>query len=84
MSAVPSVARSVESARGNACEVCGLARIFPVWGSVVMPCLNEPDTVAPCIGKARQAFKQAGLAGEIIVADNGSTDGSREIARRLE
>lgn len=51
--------------------------------SVVMPCLNEAQTVGTCIGKALQAFREAGIAGEVIVADNGSTDGSQEIATRL-
>src|SRR5882724_9710980 len=51
--------------------------------SVVMPCLNEAQTVETCIVKAQQAFREAGVAGEIIVADNGSTDGSQEIASRL-
>ena len=51
--------------------------------SVVMPCLNEADTLATCIDKAQQALREHGIAGEIIVADNGSTDGSQEIARRL-
>lgn len=50
--------------------------------SVVMPCLNEADTLATCIRKARAAIASAGLAGEILVADNGSTDGSPEIAVR--
>ncbi len=50
--------------------------------SVVMPCLNEADTLGTCIDKARQAFEQCGIVGEIIVADNGSTDGSIEIAER--
>jgi len=45
-----------------------------------MPCLNEADTVAVCIRKALAAMKEAGITGEVIVADNGSTDGSREIA----
>jgi glycosyltransferase involved in cell wall biosynthesis len=48
--------------------------------SIVMPCLNEADTLATCIGKAMQALEQSGIRGEIIVADNGSTDGSQEIA----
>src|ERR1700687_5253893 len=52
--------------------------------SVVMPCLNEADTLGICIDKARRALDQAGLAGEIIVADNGSTDGSRETAQRMQ
>ncbi|MGE5609323.1 MAG: glycosyltransferase family 2 protein [Bacillota bacterium] len=51
--------------------------------SVVMPCLNEADTLAACIRKAQRALEENGIAGEIIVADNGSTDGSREIARKL-
>ncbi len=49
--------------------------------SVVMPCLDERDTLATCIEKARRALDEAGIAGEIVVADNGSTDGSPEIAR---
>ena len=50
--------------------------------SVVMPCLNEADTLATCIEKAKRAVTEAGIEAEIIVADNGSTDGSREIAER--
>ena len=52
--------------------------------SIVIPCLNEADTLASCIGKAKRALEQAGIAGEIIVADNGSGDGSQAIARRLD
>lgn len=48
--------------------------------SIVMPCLNEADTLGTCIQKAQQGLRVAGIAGEIIVADNGSTDGSRQIA----
>lgn len=51
--------------------------------SVVMPCLNEADTLATCISKAKAAFVECGIAGEIIVADNGSTDGCPEIATAL-
>jgi glycosyltransferase involved in cell wall biosynthesis len=51
--------------------------------SVVMPCLNEADTIATCIRKARRGLAEAGMVGEIIVADNGSTDGSQEIAHSL-
>jgi glycosyltransferase involved in cell wall biosynthesis len=47
-----------------------------------MPCLNEADTVATCVAKALRALGEAGIAGEVIVADNGSTDGSRELAER--
>jgi glycosyltransferase involved in cell wall biosynthesis len=51
--------------------------------SIVMPCLNEAETLAVCIQKAQQAIERDGLAAEIIVADNGSTDGSQVIAREL-
>lgn len=48
--------------------------------SVVIPCLNEANSLAICVDKARNAFRAAGLSGEVIVADNGSTDGSIQIA----
>ena len=48
--------------------------------SVILPCLNEADTLATCIRKAKEALVRDGIAGEIIVADNGSIDGSRQIA----
>ncbi len=48
--------------------------------SVVMPCLNEADTLETCMNKAWAAFRDGGISGEIVVADNGSTDGSKEIA----
>jgi glycosyltransferase involved in cell wall biosynthesis len=48
--------------------------------SVVMPCLNERATVATCVKKALGAMEQHGIRGEVIVADNGSTDGSQQIA----
>jgi glycosyltransferase involved in cell wall biosynthesis len=51
--------------------------------SIVMPCLNEAETLATCIQKAQRAIERDGLAAEIIVADNGSTDGSQVIAREL-
>ena len=51
--------------------------------SIIMPCLNEADTLAACIGKARKALNEQKIAGEIIVADNGSTDGSLAIATKL-
>ncbi len=51
--------------------------------SVVMPCLNEADTLESCVRKARRAMAEHGIRGEVIVADNGSSDGSPELARRL-
>jgi glycosyltransferase involved in cell wall biosynthesis len=50
--------------------------------SVVIPCLNEEDTLAICVEKARRALQEHNIAGEIVVADNGSTDSSRTIAER--
>src|SRR5271166_3623393 len=49
--------------------------------SVVMPCLNEQETIGVCVRKAIATLKEAGIPGEVIVADNGSTDSSVEIAR---
>ena len=51
--------------------------------SVVIPCLNEAETLATCIEKAARAMREHGITGEIVVADNGSSDDSRAIARRL-
>src|ERR1700682_3136752 len=51
--------------------------------SIVMPCLNEAETLATCIQKAQRAIANEGPAAEIIVADNGSTDGSQVIAKEL-
>jgi len=48
--------------------------------SVVMPCLNEADTLAICIDKALTSMREHNIKGEVVVADNGSTDGSQEIA----
>ena len=48
-----------------------------------MPCLNEADTLATCVEKAQRALREAGIDGEVIVADNGSTDGSQAIGQSL-
>jgi len=48
-----------------------------------MPCLNEAETLETCIVKAQRALRDANIAGEVVVADNGSTDGSVGIAERL-
>jgi glycosyltransferase involved in cell wall biosynthesis len=48
--------------------------------SVVMPCLNESATVGTCVKKALETMRRHGIRGEIVVADNGSTDGSQQIA----
>src|SRR5262252_1392475 len=70
------VARSSEAnAEAEPGQTCGL--------SVVLPCLDEVETLATCIAKAQRALKDLGVDGEVVVADNGSTDGSQEVARRL-
>ena len=51
--------------------------------SVVMPCLNEAATVGICVKKALDALERHGIRGEVIIADNGSTDGSQQIAREF-
>jgi glycosyltransferase involved in cell wall biosynthesis len=48
--------------------------------TVVMPCLNESETLAVCIKKAQEYFKKNNIDGEVIIADNGSSDGSQDIA----
>ncbi|HTJ58967.1 MAG TPA: glycosyltransferase family 2 protein [Devosiaceae bacterium] len=51
--------------------------------TILMPCLNEAETLAICIGKARAFLERSGTQGEVLVADNGSTDGSQQIARDM-
>jgi hypothetical protein len=68
---VESAARFASDARGGA-DV-----------SVVIPCLNEANSIGICVSKAMEAIRAAGLRGEVVVADNGSTDGSMEIAQKL-
>ena len=50
--------------------------------SVVMPCLDEAGAVGGCVTRALDALRELGLSGEVVVVDNGSTDGSAEIAAR--
>ena len=54
----------------------------PVELSILMPCLNEAETLPICIEKAHRALRQLRVAGEVVIADNGSTDGSQQIAER--
>ncbi|MFN7054154.1 glycosyltransferase family 2 protein [Hyphomonas sp.] len=53
----------------------------PVELTILMPCLNEAETLKVCIEKALGYLERSGVTGEVVVADNGSTDGSQEIAR---
>src|ERR1022692_809001 len=59
------------------------ASIEPIELTVLMPCLNEAETLADCVEEAARALREQGIAGEVVVADNGSTDGSQAIAIRL-
>ena len=52
----------------------------PIEVSVVIPCLNEANSIAFCIDKALKAFKKSDINGEVVIGDNGSTDGSVTIA----
>jgi hypothetical protein len=67
-----SLPRKFDGSNGNGVEL-----------SVVMPCLNEAETLEICIRKAQQSLKDLNVVGEVVIADNGSTDGSQEIATRL-
>jgi hypothetical protein len=49
--------------------------------TILMPCLNEAETVATCVRKARSFLERTGIQGEVLIADNGSADGSQELAR---
>jgi glycosyltransferase involved in cell wall biosynthesis len=55
----------------------------PLEVSVVIPCLNEANSIGICVEKALRSIREANLSGEVLVADNGSTDGSIEISEKL-
>jgi glycosyltransferase involved in cell wall biosynthesis len=63
--------------------VDSLCEESPIELSVVMPCLNEADTLATCINKCLSVFESENISAEVVVADNGSTDGSIAIAEEL-
>jgi len=77
----PTESRDSTATRHRASRDGGADQSTPLEVTVVMPCLNEADTLATCIRKALTAMKNAGISGEVVVADNGSTDASRAIAR---
>jgi glycosyltransferase involved in cell wall biosynthesis len=64
----------VDEVTVRAAEACEL--------TVLMPCLDEAETIATCVGKARGYLERSGVRGEVLVVDNGSSDGSVEIAER--
>jgi hypothetical protein len=68
--------------RTNATELTGLKLEGDTLDvSVVIPCLDEAATIGVVVAKARASIKRLGLRGEVVVSDNGSVDGSIEIAR---
>ncbi len=71
------------SAPGRTAPRASAAKVETIELSIVMPCLDEADTVGTCILKAMHALEKMGICGEIIVADNGSRDDSVEIAEEL-
>ena len=73
--------RSTTPIREESGRVVSLAGREPVDVTLVLPCLNEADSVGDCVGTALRAMRSAGIAPEVIVVDNGSTDGSPDVAR---
>ena len=55
----------------------------PLDLTILMPCLNEAETIAGCTSEALRALQEQGIRGEVVIADNGSTDGSQAIATQL-
>ena len=74
MSCKPTIERAVAHEAGSSSQ--------PMDLSILMPCLNEAETVATCVRKARLGLERAGVRGEVLIADNGSTDGSVVIAEK--
>src|SRR5215467_11725743 len=54
----------------------------PLELTILMPCLNEAETISICVAKAKSFLERAGIAGEVLIADNGSSDGSVALAQR--
>jgi glycosyltransferase involved in cell wall biosynthesis len=81
----PSQKPNLKLAAANSARSSGTsARIDPeeeMEVSVVLPCLNEAETVGNCVRKAIGALQTLGINGEVIVVDNGSIDGSRDLAK---
>ena len=72
MEALPETIPEASVCLVDACEL-----------TILMPCLNEAETIAVCVEKAQSFLRKAGIVGEVLIADNGSTDGSQQIAADL-
>src|SRR5882762_5288539 len=66
----------------NQCGACTATAHNGVELTILLPCLNEEETISDCISKARASLERAGISGEVVVADNGSIDRSDEIAKK--
>jgi hypothetical protein len=76
----PSIENALDAAFANTEQLIAEADTERIELSVVMPCLNEADTVANCVRKAVATLKAMRIRAEVVVADNGSTDGSQALA----
>ena len=74
---------SVRAAAGSSTPALTARLAQPLELTILMPCLNEARTLPACIAKARRFLDTAGVRGEVLVADNGSTDGSQALAMSL-
>src|SRR4051812_8499840 len=73
----------VEAAQQRVADLRGTSRtLAAVELTILMPCLNEAKTVGRCVQAAREFLARSGISGEVLVADNGSTDGSRDVAQQ--
>ena len=75
-----SLGRVISSANADSARLGDQSNPLSPEVSVIMPCLNEAKTVGVCIEKIQKTFRREGIEGEVVVADNGSSDGSQDIA----
>jgi hypothetical protein len=64
------------------CDPLAGGSASPLELTILMPCLNEAETISACVAKAKSFLDRAGIAGEVLIADNGSSDGSVALAER--
>jgi len=74
---------TISSADADSARSGGQSNPLSPEVSVIMPCLNEAKTLGVCIEKIQTTFRREGIEGEVVVADNGSSDGSQDIALSL-